>query len=578
MVMFQRSTFGALLLVLALGSLALTKPVAPPSANTADSKRISELIEQLGSAKFQERNAAQKELEAIGVPALEQLKKVSKTGDLETSMRAAELVRKMEEKLFTAGLLAPKRVHLKIKDMAVLDAVNELARLSGYPLQVSGDRTLVAEKKITLDTGDVTFWEAFDKLCTQAGLVEQVQTLPVPNGRINVLQPPRGGNLPGGILPVVPPKNPRPGPDLKPDERKENAKPAGAQAGVKLEVAVPVAVAQVQVAPLQVQVQPAPAPAPIQLQAQALQLESFVMPAQGRQTGITLVPGTPKNQHVSYAGSVRARVYASPGAKPGEYRLILEASAEPRLQEFALVGNPTIDKAIDDQGQKLSLSTEASNQGTPAKNPAVPLPPGAAWGAIGAMPTTAARRQAVLNFKAGEKPAQRFKELAGNVTAQVIAPPEALITLENVLKSAGQSAKGKNGGLLKLNSIVKQDNGDYMLQVYLENPPGPNAGGFIGNAVFQMQQVQIQVGGFAGPVAIGNTKGLPELVDAKGKKFQIVQIPNRRANFNNGVGSQEVTLIFHAQDGQGEPDRLVLHGSRTVNVTVPFSFQDVPVH
>ena len=34
-----------------------------------------------------------------------------------------------------------------------MDAVNELAKISGYPIQVNGDRTLLADKKITLDTG-----------------------------------------------------------------------------------------------------------------------------------------------------------------------------------------------------------------------------------------------------------------------------------------------------------------------------------------------------------------------------------------------------------------------------------------
>jgi hypothetical protein len=578
--MLQRSLIGALLLVLGMGSFALTKPAARSSANDNDAKRIGELIGQLGSSKFQERSAAQKELETIGAPALEQLKAL-KTTDLETSKRAAELVRKMEEKIFTAGLLAPKRVHLKVKDMPVLDAVNELAKLSGYPIQVLGDRTNLAEKKITLDTGDVTFWEAFDKLCTRAGLVEQVQAA-VPTGRMNerIFILPGGGrnNLPGGILPVVPPKNGKPGPDLKPDE-KNNVKPVGAQAGgnIKLEAAAPVIVAQVQLAQLQVQ----PAQIQIQVQAQPIQLQPlqpfqlqpFGAQPPPSQAGITVVPGTPKNQHVSYAGSVRARVYASSGGKAGEYRLTLEASAEPRLQGFAIAGTPTVEKAIDDQDQKLLLNTESVQ----ANAPPVVAPAVARLGMINGTALTVPQREIILRFKAGEKPAKSLKELSGSFTAQVVAPPEALITIDNVLKAAGETVKGKSGGSLKLNSIAKLDNGDYKLQIYLENPPAPNANGgmIVGNAV--IQQVQIQVGGFGGPAVLGNTNGLPELVDAKGNKFQAVQIPARRMNFNNGVSHQEVTIVFRGQAGQGDPDRLILHGSRTVNVTVPFAFQNVPV-
>src|SRR5438445_7367075 len=112
--MLQRSILGALLLVFGFDSLALTQPAGAPGAHDGDSKRIGELIQQLGSAKFQERSAAQKQLEAIGAAALEQLKKSIPTADLETSKRAGELVRKIEEKVLTAGLLAPKQVHLKV--------------------------------------------------------------------------------------------------------------------------------------------------------------------------------------------------------------------------------------------------------------------------------------------------------------------------------------------------------------------------------------------------------------------------------------------------------------------------------
>ena len=96
-----------------------------------DAKRIGDLIEQLGSGKFQERNSAQKELEAIGIPALDQLKKSMQAADPEINRRAGELVRKIEEKKITAEVLVSKRVRLKIIDMPVLDAVGELAKLSG---------------------------------------------------------------------------------------------------------------------------------------------------------------------------------------------------------------------------------------------------------------------------------------------------------------------------------------------------------------------------------------------------------------------------------------------------------------
>ena len=101
--MWMRRTLGALALVLAIGSYAEPRPrrARMPSG----SKR---LIKQLGSTKSSEREKATRELEGIGVPALESLKRAVKDADLETSRRADNLVKKLEEKISTATFLAPK--------------------------------------------------------------------------------------------------------------------------------------------------------------------------------------------------------------------------------------------------------------------------------------------------------------------------------------------------------------------------------------------------------------------------------------------------------------------------------------
>src|SRR5438128_2552049 len=125
-----------MLKLLIVASLSLAQP-----APGGDSQRIDQLIERLGSGKFQERNAAQKELETIGTPALEQLKKSQAGADAETSRRAGEIVRKIQESTKTADVLAAKSVRLKFKDIPVVDAVAELSKASGYSFQVMGDKT-----------------------------------------------------------------------------------------------------------------------------------------------------------------------------------------------------------------------------------------------------------------------------------------------------------------------------------------------------------------------------------------------------------------------------------------------------
>src|SRR5262249_51054900 len=119
------------------------------------------------------------------------------------------------KKVAAETLLAAKRVRLNFKDTSVIDAVDELVRQSGYNIQIQGEVANLVKRKLTLDTGETSFWEAFDKLCHKAGLVEIASTVPQadplqPNPRLRPgirplpIRPlpirPRGG-LPGIPLP-----------------------------------------------------------------------------------------------------------------------------------------------------------------------------------------------------------------------------------------------------------------------------------------------------------------------------------------------------------------------------------------
>jgi hypothetical protein len=147
------------------------EPTAPKPTEE-EQKRIDKLIAQLGADGFEEREQAQKDLEKIGPAALESARKAAKSKDSEVARRAGDLVTRFEEMLKTDKVLAPKMVNLKFKDVSVVDAVADLSKQSGYPITIGGDKAKLAERKVTLETGEVSFWEAFDKLCLKAGLVE----------------------------------------------------------------------------------------------------------------------------------------------------------------------------------------------------------------------------------------------------------------------------------------------------------------------------------------------------------------------------------------------------------------------
>jgi len=169
------SFLGALVAV--LGAAWLGQAANPATApNTPE--RIDVLVKQLGSSRFAEREKAQRELEAIGTPARDRLWKATASADQEIGRRAGELVHKIDAAALAARLLAPKRVNLQLKDVPVPAALAELTKQCGYPIRIAGSRATLDKRKLTLATGEVSFWEAFDALCLQAQLVDTMPVVP----------------------------------------------------------------------------------------------------------------------------------------------------------------------------------------------------------------------------------------------------------------------------------------------------------------------------------------------------------------------------------------------------------------
>src|SRR5689334_6213895 len=110
----------ALALYLGLGTLVV---IPTGAAEPVDARKIDKLIEKLSSDDFNDREKATAELDAVGAPALEALKKAAKSADVEVSKRASDLVAKIERRNESARILAPKMVRLVYKDTPVLEAV-----------------------------------------------------------------------------------------------------------------------------------------------------------------------------------------------------------------------------------------------------------------------------------------------------------------------------------------------------------------------------------------------------------------------------------------------------------------------
>src|SRR5262245_47149490 len=182
-----------LLFAFAVPSLSLTAAEVP-----VPRERIDQLIAHLGSKQFAERDAATRALDALGEPVLEALRKARTSEDAEVSRRAEELVAQIERRMENARLLAGRRVRLVYQNANVLDVLADVTQKTGFPVEFEGDRSQL--RTVTLDTGEVTVWEALDRFLQAAGLVErwnpassksvgrnlEIQNGVIIQGRINV--------------------------------------------------------------------------------------------------------------------------------------------------------------------------------------------------------------------------------------------------------------------------------------------------------------------------------------------------------------------------------------------------------
>lgn len=478
-----------LALVFGLGLVWLLSGSA--AADKDDAERIDKLIEQLGSGSFKEREAATKALGALGAPALEKLRKAADSDDAEVKRRAADLVTRIEKRAEVGRVLTAKRVRLAYKDTPLKEALEDFKKKSGYDLSLHDPDNKLAARKVTLDTGDVIFWEAFDQFCAAAGIQQLTQQdlmqqrmqemMMRPQERMNQLKNVAPPALPAGKKPEVkeaparpaPEKDERPAAPPKPEgTKKADEKRAAAAAreravqveAARAELEVAMALAQLQVA------QPAPGGRPAMMIAPGMRGMPSMSPDQ-----IVLTDGKRKALPTQYVGSVRIRALepATNGVGQETPLLVnLQVDAEPKYQ-VQRTATPRVTKAVDDNGQSLSQMEAGDNGDEPVVGPGGARRLIFRGGPGGfSMPSMMGGPGAVaIPLKKGEKPSTMLKELTGALTLQMLDAPEALITVENVLKAGGTTVKGKAGGQIKIIDATKSEDGQIKMQVELALPP-----------------------------------------------------------------------------------------------------------
>lgn len=539
-----------------LAVLIVAGSVLPsPSDELPNKERIDRLIEQLGSGNFVEREKATKELAAIGVPALEGLRKATKSDDAEVRKRAENLLPQIEIQAESTRVLAPKRVHLTYKDTPLPEAVADIQKKSGYTIYLHDPDGKLKERKITLDAGETTFWHAVDLFCAKAELDE-----PSMEELLQALQP-RGGG-PGAPAAVG-----RPGRVFMPGMNEQIILKDGKAKKVSTD------------------------------DRGAVRLRA---PAKGDlfgkvPEGEILVP-----LEVTSEPKLQLQIFQS---------IRIDKATDDQDQELTQV-IPQVEGAAGIGG---NLAIAPPGAGVGAKFQMQMQFVGRArmgWGGLS--------QQLPVQLKKGGKDAKTLKELKGGITVQLLTEPRPLIAADKLDKAAGKTFKGDEGGSIKIVKVASEEKLTTIL-VELEQPPydkvapvQPNvfagAGAAIGGPVPGMKLQPVPPppppGGPGMPVPAPRPVAIPirgggpvvgdagQLVDSlnglslRDDKDNTLPIDGGRSRMQvsfvqqaNGGPKRTIvyTLVYPHGKDKSEPAKVVYLGRKRVTVEIPFALKDVPL-
>jgi hypothetical protein len=497
-------------LLAGLGGLSSAADVAAPT----EIQRIKRLVDLLGSPRFAEREAAARVLDNLGAPALDALKKAAAGDEPETRRRAQDLIGRIEGRLLRERLLKPTGVRLVCRDVPLASAVETLAKKSGHAIVLAGDGAQLRQRKIALDTGETSFWQALDQLRRTAGLEEDDQIeVPLPVETVRWMR--------GGALRPLPPRlvSAEPGPIVLKDGkvRDHPVHYAGA--------------ARVRVVPANASIQGSPQekgeiifcletslePRVILEHTSGAQIDKAV-DDQGQELRPSLEsdPAAPFGEPVFIAGhNGLPRAVLGTGAQQAAVRL--QAGARPARSIKELRGRITVEvrtapQAILEVGNVLDATGKAIK----------------------------GRQGASVTLTDIEKLD------AGHFVLRLDLQPAA----GNANQLFSAALRGRFGGL----------------PLVPELPAGIQA---------QMQQ---GCGALIAPPGgvLADPMGL-SLVDDQGRPFQLIDVPRRRSTITNNGVVHELTLHFKPNDGQSQPAKLVYSTMRVVTLEIPFVLKDIPL-
>jgi hypothetical protein len=168
--------------------LLLSFVLAPAYALAGDPASIAsaDLVRQLGSSSFRDRESAYDELVRRGAGVTGALEMGVRSDDREIRRRCQDLLRQIEEADLRAHLLAPHPTRFRFDKTPLSAALLEIEQRTGLQVTASD----LAGRRVSFDTGEVPFWQAWERFCQEAGLCEADNTFEPPgrSGQVVTLQ------------------------------------------------------------------------------------------------------------------------------------------------------------------------------------------------------------------------------------------------------------------------------------------------------------------------------------------------------------------------------------------------------
>jgi hypothetical protein len=148
-------------------------------AQSSASANPQVLLEQLGAARYADREAAARALESLGREAIPVLQNARESRDMEIRTRSVALLQKIEGSLLTM----PTLVWLNFNDAPLADVVQALRRQTAMKISLVPESSpRWKQERLSLqETQPLPFWKAVDRVCAAGALQYDLELRGLPS-------------------------------------------------------------------------------------------------------------------------------------------------------------------------------------------------------------------------------------------------------------------------------------------------------------------------------------------------------------------------------------------------------------